>query len=298
MTRGYIKQRIRQDLREKRGSEAWFRQATLDEHIDNAVADIARASYCYEATESIDLVNGQQDYCASQVFKIRAVCIKWSDGTINPLDSVRTEDMDCLYPSWRQTPEYGDPTLCIFRGLNTIRLYKIPNYAWASAGGAGAVITPVIVSGQITSYVVEDGGEAFTAAPNITIVGDGTGASATATITDGVITAVEPDNLGGGYTAASVTTTGGLAFEGFAVPINADWSGDGAECPLPDRAHECALLGAELKRIREFPTQENMTRRSLIQPDYDGLRAKLVREAHTAAASTREHGPAMPIYYW
>lgn len=66
---------------------------------------------------------------------------------------------------------------------------------------------PVITAGAITSYIVIDGGVAYTSTPTIQIVGDGTGASATAVIDNNVnsatyqkVISITPVSGGAGYT--------------------------------------------------------------------------------------------------
>ena len=59
----------------------------------------------------------------------------------------------------------------------------------------------------ISSISIMNPGFSYTAAPTITIVGDGTGATATATILNGAISAINITNQGTGYTSAVVTVT-------------------------------------------------------------------------------------------
>lgn len=72
--------------------------------------------------------------------------------------------------------------------------------------GSGAVLTPVVTAGVVTSVTVTNGGTGYGAAPEITFIGAGTGAVATATVVDGVITAVVVSAGGTGYTVAPTAT--------------------------------------------------------------------------------------------
>lgn len=67
-----------------------------------------------------------------------------------------------------------------------------------------ATATAVLNAGAVESVVITDGGSGYTAAPVVTITGDGTGATATATVTDGVVTEVTVTAGGTGYTTATV----------------------------------------------------------------------------------------------
>jgi len=80
-------------------------------------------------------------------------------------------------------------------------------YEWISpqALKVAATATPVIENGEIVSLTLTDGGSGYSAAPLVTISGDGTGATATATIADGVVTALTVTAPGDGYSTATVT---------------------------------------------------------------------------------------------
>lgn len=67
------------------------------------------------------------------------------------------------------------------------------------------------IPGQILNIVVTNGGTGYTAAPTISIVGDGDSATATATISGGSVVRVEMTNRGNNYTNASVVFSSGNA---------------------------------------------------------------------------------------
>ena len=78
-------------------------------------------------------------------------------------------------------------------------------------GGAGAVLTPVITSQQITSLTITNAGYNYTTPPTIIIVGGGgSGATAVAIVLNGAITSVTMTINGSGYTSTPtvIVTTG------------------------------------------------------------------------------------------
>ena len=91
------------------------------------------------------------------------------------------------------------------------------------------------VQGQITGYTVVDGGSGYTAAPTLTVVGDGTGARGNATVSGGQITKVELVDSNGSltfgqnYTYGSVNVSGGNGTGAIIRPVFAPYNGFGAD---------------------------------------------------------------------
>lgn len=80
----------------------------------------------------------------------------------------------------------------------------------ADSAGTGAVLTPVISGGQVTSVTITAGGAGYTTPPKVYFVGgNGNGAAVTVASTAGVISAVTVTAAGNNYTVApkAVLTT-------------------------------------------------------------------------------------------
>lgn len=81
-------------------------------------------------------------------------------------------------------------------------------YSWNEVDGnpgAQSTASATVINGFVVGITVNDGGEAYTTPPTVTITGDGTGASATASVTNGAVSSISVDNPGSGYTTAMVT---------------------------------------------------------------------------------------------
>jgi hypothetical protein len=73
----------------------------------------------------------------------------------------------------------------------------------AAPAGSGAILTPVISGGAVTSVTIANGGSGYSTAPVIQFVGGtGTGATATCTVSSGAIAAVTVTAGGANYTVA------------------------------------------------------------------------------------------------
>jgi hypothetical protein len=87
----------------------------------------------------------------------------------------------------------------------------------AAPAGTGAVLTPVLTSGAVSSITITAAGTGYTTAPVIQIVGgDGTGATATCTVSAGAINAVTVTAGGTNYTVAPsalLTTATAIALD-------------------------------------------------------------------------------------
>ena len=97
---------------------------------------------------------------------------------------------------------YTPPTVSDFKAYF---LRDFP-YAVPACGAVGAF---TFTSGVITDITVTDGGQLYTAAPTVTILGNGTGATATATVNNGAVSAFAVTDGGTGYTEATLSITGG-----------------------------------------------------------------------------------------
>lgn len=70
-------------------------------------------------------------------------------------------------------------------------------------------VSAAAVGGAIHVSLITAGGSAFSSAPTVTIVGDGTGATATATVASGAVSAITMTAIGSGYSSAVISFTGG-----------------------------------------------------------------------------------------
>lgn len=65
------------------------------------------------------------------------------------------------------------------------------------------------IGGEIINAAVVTGGSAYTVAPTLTVIGDGSGATAVAHVSGGAVTRIEMTAYGAGYTNASFQIVGG-----------------------------------------------------------------------------------------
>lgn len=80
---------------------------------------------------------------------------------------------------------------------------RIQGFEIGCAAGSGAILTPTVGAGAITSVAVTNGGADYTVAPSIVAIGpSGSGFVASATVVNGVITGITVTNGGSGYTSA------------------------------------------------------------------------------------------------
>jgi hypothetical protein len=94
--------------------------------------------------------------------------VGWSDGDIKPrigqgVASVSVSAGGSGYASGTTTVTFSDPE---------------------DASGVTATGVATVVDGEVTEILVTDPGTGYTAAPSVTVAGDGTGATATATLGD------------------------------------------------------------------------------------------------------------------
>ena len=74
------------------------------------------------------------------------------------------------------------------------------------------------INGEVDSLTITAGGTGYTAAPEVTIAGDGTGATASASLTSGAVSGISVTNAGSGYSFALATIS----------PADGDSTGSGA----------------------------------------------------------------------
>jgi hypothetical protein len=100
---------------------------------------------------------------------------------------------------------------------NTIEAKLLATYSSAAveigvdSPGSGAILTPVISGGAVTSVTITSGGSGYSSAPTLRFVGgDGNGATVTCTVSSGAINTVTVTAGGNNYTVAPsvlITTT-------------------------------------------------------------------------------------------
>lgn len=265
MTRAEIRKFTQAFLQEAEGAPG-LDPVLLDYLLDQACNEICRATGCYFLSYSADLVSGQSSYCAPPLYQIRSVVATLSDGSIWTLSPRTAKQLDReTLGWWRAQPNQpasnqGDPLIYIPDGLNAIRIYPVPNYSL----GSGATATASVVGSGIDSIAVGSGGSGYLSAPSVVISDPtGSGASATATILGGAVTDIIVTAGGTNYTAPAIAFhTGGLTFEGYAVPKDGEtslWPADTDEPPIPARAHEAiAYRAASLRLLQKAASDPNM----------------------------------------
>ncbi len=101
---------------------------------------------------------------------------------------------------------------------------------WAVQGNA--------IDGAIYNLKITTAGVGYSAAPTITITGDGSNAAATCTVSGGAINRIKMTNVGTGYTYAKVTlTTSGSSTAATLRPVIGPAGGYGANITNDLRAH-------------------------------------------------------------
>ena len=79
LTRTQIKAAALDLLGEDEGTPGPDRAYLLDTWVNTAADEIARATDCYYSSVTFDLVGGQSEYPAPQVYKVKGV--SWTDST-------------------------------------------------------------------------------------------------------------------------------------------------------------------------------------------------------------------------
>jgi hypothetical protein len=248
--------------------------------INTAADDLARSTDCLYTTSTVDLIAGQSQYCAPQLYKLNGVSCWYSDGTRVTLQPAMIQSMDESSGGWRDDA-VSNPEVFMNLGTSSIVIYPTPSYSSVYASvtdlviGAGGVTatsaTRPFVASDLYNIISISGGTGFyTGKYVITAVNTTTGA-ATFKYAMGV-----PSSVGGIATIG----TQGVVMEGWAVPGDY-WPVQSAACPLPDRAHIAVAYKAALLRIMQHPTADNLARRPMIEAEYRRMRGDLEAEVRT-----------------
>lgn len=293
MTRAQIKSFAQSLLQESEGASG-VDPVLLDRLVDQATNEICRATSCYFLQYTADLVENQQTYCAPPLLEIRSVIATHSNGDIWNLTPYTAKQLDQMTGGWWRpqindpTVNQGDPVCYIPDGLNSVRLFPIPNYSL----GSGATGAASLSGSGIGSISVVDGGSGYLAPPSVSITDPtGSGACATATISGGVVTGVTVTQGGTNYTSPTVAFhAGGLTFEGFAVPDDAGtslWPLDTDTCPIPVRGHEGVAYRVAHLRCLQNPTQQNLLRVQALYKEHARLKGYVESEAAKFSDATK-----------
>jgi len=151
------------------------------------------------------------------------------------------------------------------------------------AGVGGAETTQVsvqnaAVDGKVIGFVIDSGGEGYSSAPTVTVIGDGTGAVAgTATLSGGGVSIISIDSAGGGgsgYTIADVVISGTPTKPAKIRPVIAPIGGIGAD-PRQDLKAKSIMFNAK-------PTGTN-TNTFVIDQDFRQIGLIRSMERHDSA---------------
>ena len=123
-----------------------------------------------------------------------------------------------------------------FMAANFIPVKKQFGSGTQASDAEQLAVQTAAVDGEIIGYALDSGGEGYTSAPTLTIVGDGTKAKAVAALTGTSISKVDVQDsastlcLGSGYTNAIVTQSGGSPTKPAKIrPIFASKNGAGSD---------------------------------------------------------------------
>lgn len=118
-------------------------------YLQQAVADVCRDTDCHNTSVRADLIAGQDRYCGPTLYKIEYAGVTDGGGDAHPLRFATPEQMDARAPGWRLAPESGRPRLFVAQGLAAVRLYPVPDAAFA-----GAQTVAVVPAGQTAPVTV------------------------------------------------------------------------------------------------------------------------------------------------
>ena len=118
------------------------------------------------------------------------------------------------------------------------KLYEQPSVGADAGLTAQWAVQGNAIDGAIYNLKITTAGVGYTAAPTITITGDGSSATATCTVSGGAINSITMTNIGTGYTHAKITlTTSGSSTAGTLRPVIGPPGGYGADPTNDLRAH-------------------------------------------------------------
>lgn len=293
LTRTQIKAAALDLLGEDEGTPGPDRAYLLDTWVNTAADEIARATDCYYSSVTFDLVGGQSEYPAPQVYKVKGVSWTDSTGQQRVLSASFPAEMDSRGYNWRNDPA-GDPRYYVQEGAGMVRLYPTP-----SSSSLLAIYMDLVALGnsQVSSaarpFVITDAGT------TLNVVG-GTGFTP-----GGVrVLAVQGGNallssdagLSGSTGGQAFLSQGGLTVEGYIVPGDS-WPLATQNCPLPDRAHLAVVWRVAKYRAIQFPTAMNIQRIGLIDAEYKRALGLLEAEMHRltdASGHADWHGGGFP----
>lgn len=146
MTRAYLTSFLSRTLGEYGGSLAALNPFDLDQYITTAADLIAQNTYCYYGYYYADVVAGQPEYCASEIFDMQSIAIKDSTGCESLLMAMTPNQMDAQYgASWRDPQQWstGLPLVYVQEGVNRFRLYPVPDYSFTAGVRTEGYMTPL-----------------------------------------------------------------------------------------------------------------------------------------------------------
>lgn len=127
MTRGEIKRRIRVLGQHFFGSNNDTDPFGLDLLITETANEIARNTDCYIGRRYLDFVVDTNEYCASDLYRVKNVLVLQSDGNYKKPRVIEWYDGEA--PDYRRDSTDQYPTHVLVFGMNRIRLYPTPSVA-------------------------------------------------------------------------------------------------------------------------------------------------------------------------
>ena len=289
LTRTQIKAAALDILGEDEGSPGAERAYLLDTWVNTAADEIARATDCFYSSVTFDLVAGQAEYPAPQVYKVKAVTWTDSAGAQRILSASSPAEMDSRGYGWRNEA-LGDPRYYMAEGAGLVRLYPAPSASslvaiymdLAALGNAQATSAarPFLPADAGTTLNVA-GGTGFTPGPVRVLA-----------VQSGIALLSADVGASGSVGGQAFLSQGGLTVEGFLVPGDS-WPLGAQNCPLPDRAHMAVVWRVAKYRAIQFPTPANVQRIGLIDAEFKRALGQLEAEMHRmtdAAGHADWHG--------
>lgn len=134
--RGDLRARVRQRVGPKARGLLDDDPFTLNDIQTEIVDDMARRSWCYFRSMTADLEEDVAVYCSPEkpgwfdMFEVVSAEAKDRDGNPVILTPRTWDEMTRRYPSWRQAPSSGIPSLYIVRAP-AVEVYAVPDYDMA-----------------------------------------------------------------------------------------------------------------------------------------------------------------------
>lgn len=130
MTRQDITNLGRDLLGETPGSDAALNPFAWNTWINQATAELCRASDCAYFQEQANLVSGQAQYAASCLYKLKSAWVLLADGMTQALlRFTQPITLDREVPLWRTAAAVGNPLYLVTGGDNTLFVFPAPNYS-------------------------------------------------------------------------------------------------------------------------------------------------------------------------